>query len=71
MFVVRILTRGVAGVDQPAVDSLLTLLLPDMPATVRPLVDTIPVQLLEYHTAAVTGTDVDQSPTLAKSGTVE
>ena len=51
--------------------SLVTLTLPEMPATVTPLVYAIPVQLIAYHTAVVMGTDVDQPRNLAKSVTVE
>ena len=45
--------------------------LPDAPAFVTPLVTTIPMQLLAYHTAILNGTDVDQPRNLAKSVTVE
>jgi glucosamine--fructose-6-phosphate aminotransferase (isomerizing) len=45
--------------------------LPDMPQVVMPLVFTVPLQLLAYHTAVVRGTDVDQPRNLAKSVTVE
>ncbi len=38
---------------------------------VSPLLCTIPVQLLAYHTAVLKGTDVDQPRNLAKSVTVE
>jgi glucosamine--fructose-6-phosphate aminotransferase (isomerizing) len=55
-----------AGVKTEAV-----LTLPDMPATVTPLVFAIPVQLLAYHVAVLRGTDVDQPRNLAKSVTVE
>jgi glucosamine--fructose-6-phosphate aminotransferase (isomerizing) len=55
-----------AGVRAEAV-----LTLPDMPATVTPLVFSIPVQLLAYHVAVLRGTDVDQPRNLAKSVTVE
>ncbi len=55
-----------AGVKAEAV-----LTLPDMPATVTPLVFSIPVQLLAYHVAVMRGTDVDQPRNLAKSVTVE
>jgi glucosamine--fructose-6-phosphate aminotransferase (isomerizing) len=55
-----------AGVEAEAV-----LTLPDMPATVTPLVFSIPVQLLAYHVAVLRGTDVDQPRNLAKSVTVE
>jgi len=48
-----------------------TLVLPDMPALVAPLVFALPLQLLAYHTALVLGTDVDQPRNLAKSVTVE
>ena len=53
------------------VDSLVKLTLPEMPATVTPLVYAIPVQLIAYHTAVFMGTDVDQPRNLAKSVTVE
>jgi glutamine---fructose-6-phosphate transaminase (isomerizing) len=38
---------------------------------VAPLLYTIPIQLLAYHTAVLKGTDVDQPRNLAKSVTVE
>src|SRR5919204_590428 len=38
---------------------------------VAPLLYTIPVQLLAYHTAVLKGTDVDQPRNLAKSVTIE
>lgn len=38
---------------------------------INPIMYTIPVQLLAYHTAVVMGTDVDQPRNLAKSVTVE
>lgn len=37
----------------------------------RPIVYTIPLQLLSYHVAVIKGTDVDQPRNLAKSVTVE
>ena len=46
-------------------------MLPEMAATVTPLVYAIPVQLIAYHTAVIMGTDVDQPRNLAKSVTVE
>jgi glucosamine--fructose-6-phosphate aminotransferase (isomerizing) len=52
-------------------DTVATIVLPEMPASVTPLVYTIPVQLLAYHTAVFMGTDVDQPRNLAKSVTVE
>jgi glucosamine--fructose-6-phosphate aminotransferase (isomerizing) len=60
--------RGAAEADGAAVA---TLVLPEMPASVTPLVYALPVQLIAYHTAVVMGTDVDQPRNLAKSVTVE
>jgi len=59
------------GAAEASVPTLETLVLPDMPATVTPLVYAIPVQMLAYHTAVFMGTDVDQPRNLAKSVTVE
>src|SRR6202140_3510812 len=66
-----ILISDPKGAAEAAVDSTETLTLPEMPATVTPLVYAVPVQLLAYHTAVVMGTDVDQPRNLAKSVTVE
>ena len=59
------------GAKEAPVGSTDIVVLPDMAATVTPLVYAIPVQLLAYHTAAAIGTDVDQPRNLAKSVTVE
>jgi glucosamine--fructose-6-phosphate aminotransferase (isomerizing) len=48
-----------------------TIVLPKVASFVAPIVATIPVQLLAYHTATFMGTDVDQPRNLAKSVTVE
>ncbi|MES2750995.1 MAG: glutamine--fructose-6-phosphate transaminase (isomerizing) [Pseudomonadota bacterium] len=66
-----ILMTDAQGAREATIDSLVTIILPDMPATVTPMVYAIPVQLLAYHTAVVMGTDVDQPRNLAKSVTVE
>jgi glucosamine--fructose-6-phosphate aminotransferase (isomerizing) len=66
-----ILITDPRGAHDVHMDSLSTLTLPAMPATVTPLVYAIPVQLIAYHTAVVMGTDVDQPRNLAKSVTVE
>ena len=47
------------------------IVIPDVSPATSPLVYTIPVQLLSYHTAVAKGTDVDQPRNLAKSVTVE
>jgi glucosamine--fructose-6-phosphate aminotransferase (isomerizing) len=66
-----ILVTDPRGAREATVNSLLTVTLPDMPATVTPIVYAVPVQLIAYHTAVVMGTDVDQPRNLAKSVTVE
>jgi len=48
-----------------------TIALPAVDPFVAPILYTIPVQLLAYHTAVIKGTDVDQPRNLAKSVTVE
>jgi glutamine---fructose-6-phosphate transaminase (isomerizing) len=59
------------GASLASPGSWVTLVLPDMPTLVAPLVFALPLQLLAYHTALVLGTDVDQPRNLAKSVTVE
>jgi glucosamine--fructose-6-phosphate aminotransferase (isomerizing) len=66
-----ILVTDPKGAKEATVQSTTTLSLPEMPATVTPLVYAIPVQLIAYHTAVALGTDVDQPRNLAKSVTVE
>src|SRR5579875_91417 len=48
-----------------------TLLVPDAPELLRPIVTTIPLQLLAYELALWRGNDVDQPRNLAKTVTVE
>jgi len=66
-----ILITDAVGARAATVDSLVTLTVPEVPATVTPLVYALPVQLIAYHTAVIMGTDVDQPRNLAKSVTVE
>jgi glucosamine--fructose-6-phosphate aminotransferase (isomerizing) len=66
-----ILMTDARGAAEATIESLVTIVLPDMAATFTPMVYAIPVQLLAYHTAVVMGTDVDQPRNLAKSVTVE
>ncbi len=44
---------------------------PDHDGSLSPIVHTVPLQLLSYHTALAKGTDVDKPRNLAKSVTVE
>jgi glutamine---fructose-6-phosphate transaminase (isomerizing) len=66
-----ILVTDPKGRQAATIESLVTLTLPEMPATIAPLVYAVPVQLIAYHTAVIMGTDVDQPRNLAKSVTVE
>jgi glucosamine--fructose-6-phosphate aminotransferase (isomerizing) len=66
-----ILVTDPQGTKEATIESLVTLTLPNMAATVTPLVYAVPVQLIAYHTAVALGTDVDQPRNLAKSVTVE
>ncbi len=66
-----ILITDPKGAQEAGTELMGTLMLPDMAATVTPLVYAIPVQLIAYHTAVALGTDVDQPRNLAKSVTVE
>ncbi len=66
-----ILMTDAKGATEATINSLVTIVLPDMDAAFTPMVYAVPVQLLAYHTAVVMGTDVDQPRNLAKSVTVE
>ena len=66
-----ILMTDAKGAAEATVDSLETIILPDMGAMFAAIVYAVPVQLLAYHTAVIMGTDVDQPRNLAKSVTVE
>jgi glucosamine--fructose-6-phosphate aminotransferase (isomerizing) len=66
-----ILMTDAKGAAEATMDSLETIILPDMGAMFTAMVYAVPVQLLAYHTAVIMGTDVDQPRNLAKSVTVE
>jgi glucosamine--fructose-6-phosphate aminotransferase (isomerizing) len=66
-----ILVTDPQGAKAATVGALTTLVLPHMPATITPLVYSVPIQLMAYHAAVIMGTDVDQPRNLAKSVTVE
>jgi glucosamine--fructose-6-phosphate aminotransferase (isomerizing) len=59
------------GVERFAGQTAEAIALPNVDPFVAPILYTIPVQLLAYHTAVIKGTDVDQPRNLAKSVTVE
>ena len=60
--------EGAETVGQGVAD---VIVIPHVDSFVAPILATIPVQLLAYHTAVFMGTDVDQPRNLAKSVTVE
>ena len=57
--------------DEAGIHFEAALILPDMTPNFVPLVYSVPVQMLAYHTAIFMGKDVDQPRNLAKSVTVE
>ncbi|MEZ5835769.1 MAG: glutamine--fructose-6-phosphate transaminase (isomerizing) [Geminicoccaceae bacterium] len=59
------------GVDKLGRYAWRSITLPEVDPFVLPILYSIPVQLLAYHTAVLKGTDVDQPRNLAKSVTVE
>jgi glucosamine--fructose-6-phosphate aminotransferase (isomerizing) len=65
-----ILMTDSQGREEATVDSMVTIVMPDMPE-IHAAGLCVPVQLLAYHTAVFMGTDVDQPRNLAKSVTVE
>jgi glucosamine--fructose-6-phosphate aminotransferase (isomerizing) len=61
---------GIARLERQTTPSA-TIEMPKVDPFVTPILYSIPVQLLAYHTAVLKGTDVDQPRNLAKSVTVE
>jgi len=59
------------GIDALGDYAAWTVPLPEVDPFVAPILYSVPVQLLAYHTAVLKGTDVDQPRNLAKSVTVE
>jgi len=60
--------KGAAASTLPTVA---TIILPEVDEIISPMIFSLPIQLLAYHTAVFMGTDVDQPRNLAKSVTVE
>jgi glucosamine--fructose-6-phosphate aminotransferase (isomerizing) len=52
-------------------EGTLVIRMPEHYGKLSPILHTIPLQLLAYHTACARGTDVDKPRNLAKSVTVE
>ncbi|MBV8191855.1 MAG: glutamine--fructose-6-phosphate transaminase (isomerizing) [Alphaproteobacteria bacterium] len=66
-----ILLSDAAGTARLGNDAAAAITLPTVDPIVAPIVYSVSVQLLAYHTAVAKGTDVDQPRNLAKSVTVE
>ncbi|THF56779.1 glutamine--fructose-6-phosphate transaminase (isomerizing) [Ollibium composti] len=66
-----ILITDAKGAAHSTVNTLETIVLPDVPEIIAPIVYALPIQMLAYFTAVFMGTDVDQPRNLAKSVTVE
>ncbi|WP_085025212.1 glutamine--fructose-6-phosphate transaminase (isomerizing) [Ensifer aridi] len=66
-----ILITDERGAAVSKLDTMHTIVLPDVDEIIAPMIFSLPVQLLAYHTAVFMGTDVDQPRNLAKSVTVE
>ncbi|MBD8555740.1 glutamine--fructose-6-phosphate transaminase (isomerizing) [Rhizobium sp. CFBP 8762] len=60
-----------AGASASNLETLKTIVLPHVSEIIAPMIFSLPIQLLAYHTAVFMGTDVDQPRNLAKSVTVE
>lgn len=59
------------GAAASKLETMATIILPNVDEIIAPMVFSLPIQLLAYHTAVFMGTDVDQPRNLAKSVTVE
>ncbi|MBB4954696.1 glucosamine--fructose-6-phosphate aminotransferase (isomerizing) [Agrobacterium vitis] len=59
------------GAASSKLETMATIILPNVAEIIAPMVFSLPIQLLAYHTAVFMGTDVDQPRNLAKSVTVE
>ncbi|MEL6094221.1 glutamine--fructose-6-phosphate transaminase (isomerizing) [Bartonella schoenbuchensis] len=66
-----ILITDKRGMEATRFSSSSTIILPEIPEFIAPIIYTLPIQLIAYHTAVLLGTDVDQPRNLAKSVTVE
>jgi glutamine---fructose-6-phosphate transaminase (isomerizing) len=59
------------GAAASSLETMATIILPEVDEIISPMIYSLPVQLIAYHTAVFMGTDVDQPRNLAKSVTVE
>lgn len=66
-----ILVTDERGARDVGIETLATIVMPNVHPVVAPIVYAVPIQLIAYHTAVFMGKDVDQPRNLAKSVTVE
>ncbi len=66
-----ILITDQKGAAATSLKTFETIVLPDVPEIIAPIIYALPIQMLAYFTAVFMGTDVDQPRNLAKSVTVE
>jgi len=66
-----ILITDQKGAEEAGIETMATIVMPDVAPVVAPILYALPVQMLAYHTAVFMGKDVDQPRNLAKSVTVE
>jgi glutamine---fructose-6-phosphate transaminase (isomerizing) len=66
-----VLLSDAAGAARLEAQATASVTLPTVDPVATPILYSVPLQLLAYHTAVVKGTDVDQPRNLAKSVTVE
>ena len=66
-----ILITDQKGAEHAAMEGADVIIMPEMPELISPIIYSLPIQMLAYHTAVHMGTDVDQPRNLAKSVTVE
>ncbi|KQT83279.1 glucosamine--fructose-6-phosphate aminotransferase [Methylobacterium sp. Leaf465] len=66
-----VLIGDATGAAAHGLDTLATVMMPEVEPVVAPILYPVPIQLLAYHAAVTMGKDVDQPRNLAKSVTVE
>lgn len=66
-----ILITDEKGAASASIDTMATITVPETAEIIAPMLYSLPIQLIAYHTAVFMGTDVDQPRNLAKSVTVE
>jgi len=66
-----ILITDERGALETSLDTMATIVMPSVHPIVAPILNSVPIQMLAYHTAVFMGKDVDQPRNLAKSVTVE